>query len=78
MKLNEAIEDAVILAEKTFMETGQGEAKKEFVINAINKVWNVPILNEEQEHELFKLILDRSIELAVFLLNKYVWKKSEA
>lgn len=62
------VEIAVEVAEKTFLEKGQGKTKKEFVLNFIHKQFGWKIDEE---------ILDEIIESAVKELNKYKEEKKE-
>lgn len=45
--------------------TGAGEAKKEYVVNALNKYINIPFIGESLEAKVLGLVVDIVVELVI-------------
>jgi hypothetical protein len=70
MKFFKIIADYVQQAEKLY-GANTGNTKKEFVLNSINSLVDIPVLPEALEKRILEILID----LAVYIFNTYVWKK---
>ena len=58
-KLGPVLVNAIEMAENLFAEVPQsGKAKKEWVVDFVNKHVDLPLLNERQEERLLSLTVD--------------------
>jgi len=67
----EKLVELIQQAEREFLTPKSGEEKKAFAVNALNSMIDVPFIPEFIEAKL----LGAAIDLAVYIFNKYVWKK---
>jgi len=72
---DEQIFDIVERVENEFKDL-KGSEKKQKAVEFINELIDIPVINESTEEKIISYLFDKSIDLTVFALNKYVWKKS--
>ena len=70
-KWYEKVVEVVQQAEETFLTPKSGEEKKKFVVGTLNAFIDIPMIPEFIEAKL----LDAAVELAVYIFNRYIWKK---